>query len=211
MATILRIVRVAGSLDIEPDAATSREVAQQAQPTQWPLEDGASISDHTIVMPLTLSLDLTFSPSPMVATFPAPGLGRPKQAQSILFAALQARDIIHVITPDVAYEEMIITSVSSPENASTGSSVNLTVELQQIHRVSAQESAIPASLVARRLRHASSAVDKGQVQIDAASVAQAVATVLAFALPGGATSPVAIAGVARLLGVSPDKVAAVGG
>ena len=209
MATTIRIVRDAGTLDIEPDAAISRESAQQAQPTQWPLESGASVSDHTIVMPLTVSLDLSFSAAPLVATFPAPGVGRPQQARALLFAALQARDTIHVITPDVTYEEMVITSVSSPENSSTGFSLDITVELQQVRRVSAQEAAIPASLVVQRLRHASSRVNKGQVQAAAAKAAQVAATVFAVSAVGGATGNAVASGVSRLLGV-PESAVSVG-
>lgn len=211
MATAIRIMRDGGSFDLEPDAARSRTIGQQAQATQWPVESGASISDHTIVMPVQVTVDCTFSPAPTLATSPAPGPGRPQQAWAALLSALEARQSCRVVTPDDVWEDLVITSLQSPQTADTGYSREITIEFQQIRRVSSQEAAIPASKVVGRLKHASSAVDKGQAQTGIAQAAAAAATILEISLPGGATSPAAIAGVSRLLGVSSPGAVAVGG
>ncbi len=211
MATVIQILRAGGSFSLEPDAARSREVGQQAQATQWPVESGASITDHTVVLPMRVTVDCTFSPAPILATSPPAGPGRPQQAWAILLSALEGRQSCRVETPDNVYEDLVITSLQSPETAETGYSREITIEFQQVRKVSSQEAAIPASQVVSRLRHASSTVDKGQAQTGTAQAAQVAATVLTITLPGGATSAAAIDGVTRLLGANSTDAVAVGG
>jgi len=206
MATVISIVRDGGSLDIEPDAAISREASQSATATQWPIEGGASITDHAIVGPLNVSLDLAFSPSPLTELFPASGLGRPSQAWDLLLLALQKRDNIRVTTPHAVYENMVLTSLSSPETAQDGYTRRFTVDLQQVLRVSAQESAIPTKYLVGRLRHAGGRRKKGQGQTGTPTAGKVAATILAITLPGGATSGAAVIGVSNLLGVPTSGV-----
>jgi len=213
MATTLQIVRDAGEITINPDAAVSRELTQSAEATAWPVEDGAVLSDHTILRPLQWQVDLVFSPTPLDASaFPPPGPNRPAQALELLLAAQRARDTITLVTPDGATESLVITEVASPQTADDGYSRRISVGLQQVRRVSAQEAAIPASLLASRVKHSGSRQDKGNAQQGDPTALKVAATVLEFTLPGGATSPAAVTGVARLLGVSStDSVSAVAG
>ena len=210
MATVITIINEGGPFDIEPDAATTRTPTLTATPTQWPIEDGASVVDHSILRPLSLILDVEFSPNPLTALFPAPGPTRPNRARAILLDALRNRNEIEIVTPDVIYERMLLTSISSPEDGDSGSTLKIALKLQQVQRVSSRNSAIPASVIAARLKHASGRVDVGQVPAATATAIKVAATVMTISLPGGALSAPTVEAVSTLLKTKAGSVVAGG-
>lgn len=147
------IVKIGNFTRLEADACTLREIQTQAEATQWPVESGAVISDHVILQPVRMSLELLFSPDPLrqVEGTP-PGPQRPQRAYQLLREAAVARYNIEVITPQDRLTELVLTRVSSPQSVGDGTTRRVVVEVQQVRRVSAQESDLPQKIA--RLKHA---------------------------------------------------------
>lgn len=184
MATILTI---AGVATVQPDACIQRTVEHSADVTRWPVEDRSSISDHVIVQPSAWSLDLVFSPTPVLPTQgPDAGDGRPARAYMLLRDALTSRAEIQLTTPDGTTTDLICTSVTSPQDIGDGTSRRVSMRLEQIRRATSQEVAVPVRRRAARLKTRSAEQDVGTLFQRAALAAEIGVSVLTMTPQAGA-------------------------
>lgn len=201
MTTLITI----GSTTIEPDACVSRTLEVTAEATQWPIEDRSSVSDHVIIHPLTMSLELSFAPNPVRPTAgPAPGETRPMRAYSILRDALQLRQPVEVGTPDGAVVSLVLTSVSSPRVAEDGYTRRISVQAQQIAKVTSQEAEVPVARRSAALKPRSAAQDAGTALVRAAVAAEVARSVFTLT-PNTAALQASAALVARTSGTLFDE------
>lgn len=151
---------------ISIDCTVSETHAKEGQPTDFPLENGESISDHIISKPFSLELQGIISDTPLKllnsalttvasAVIPASGIIA-ASAGMALFSALsgskspsvaaygqllklQANKLpFDVITTLQRYENMWIKSISVPRDAATGQVLVFNLSLVQLLLVSPQ-------------------------------------------------------------------------
>lgn len=174
-------VTIVGVADIDADACLSRTTELSAEVTQWPIETRSVISDHVIVQPVTIALDLVFTrrPAPGIQS-PEAGDGRPEGAFRLLSAALLLRNEVSVTTPSGTTTSLILTSVSSPQDVTDGTGRRVSLRATRVRRVSSQESSgAPASRRSAAMRPRSAPQDIGSLLVRvavAAEVGRAVVT-----------------------------------
>lgn len=201
MSTIITIDGIAA---VEPDACITRTFEATAEATQWPIEDGSSISDHIIVQPRAVSLDLVFSPTPLVGVQgPAAGDTRPQQAFDLLQDALATRAEVTVTTPDGKIQSLALVAVTSPQTAADGYSRTVSVRAQQIAKVSSQEASVPVARRSAALKTRSATQDLGSA-LARAAVAAEVARAIVTGTPNAAALQASASLVARTSGTLSD-------
>lgn len=194
------ILTIAGVTIVEADACVSRSTEVTAEATQWPIEDRSTISDHVIVQPLTMTLELVFSRHPLVPVQgQQSGDTRPQQAFAALQQALQTRADVTVTTPDGVTTALVLTGVSSPQTAADGYSRSVSVRATQIVKVTSQESSVPVRRRAAALKTQSAAQDLGSL-LGRVAVAAEVARAVVTGIPNQAALEASASLAARVNG-----------
>jgi hypothetical protein len=119
--------------------------AERAVPTKHPVQGGASISDHVMIEPAELLLDVGFSDA---QANPSPDQYSGGSSQSVtafqLFQSIKnARVTCTLVTRLCIYQNMILEEISAPENQETVAAAFITLRFAQI--LIGTVSTVPAS------------------------------------------------------------------
>lgn len=125
-------------------------VKEDSKLMEHPLETGATITDHSILLPLEIELSLIATRGEYVDVYQ-----RIKQS-------FRNRDLLVAQTKTGLYENMIIQSMPHEEDPEMFDSIAIAVTLREVLLVTAQFAKLPAKKV--RNPSNSSTVDKGQQQ-----------------------------------------------
>lgn len=158
-----------GSLFI-PDTYTTATHSVDTEVTEFPVEDGASISDHVIVKPQMLSLDMIVSPwSPEPGLlYPPEGDDRPLLAWNLLSSQARRRQTFTVVVDGQTYAPCVFSGQLGRTHVyDDGLSYKITCQVKQILIATAQT--VPAAQVARGIRHKSGKKDNGATQAQIAN------------------------------------------
>ena len=128
------------------DAVVSEDVSFDADVTEFPVESGASITDHVRVKPAVISLDGIVSDTPIgpIAAlrdnplFITPGLGGSlpsDEAYDALWRILNAAETITVATSKRVYDNMVLQSLAISHTATDGDSLRFKATFKQIAMV----------------------------------------------------------------------------
>ena len=111
------------------DATISEDHSYTCKATQFPLENGSSITDHVINDPVKLSLSGIVSDSPIsfLSAF-----NRSSDAFNRLVRIHELKEKITIVTGIKAYRNMIMTSFTVPRDTETGQALSFVFEFQQI-------------------------------------------------------------------------------
>lgn len=138
---------------LEFDATLTEQHSAQAEVTQFPVETGASISDHVVVRPARLRLEGLVSNTPIQDVFPgqAPDAedrrgsvakGRTSEWSGRAGAAYTQLVVLHELGTPVRvstqlrdYDSMVIQTLEVPRDAETGDVLRFMMELQQVNTV----------------------------------------------------------------------------
>lgn len=123
---------------ITVDAAISEQHSQTSQVTQYPVESGATIADHVINDPFSLSLSCVVSDAPLgeVAAV-REGAGDSQPSLSVYDQLQDLRDrrrAVTVTTSIQEYRNMVLTGLSIPRAADGGASLRFEATFVQISR-----------------------------------------------------------------------------
>lgn len=119
----------------EIECTVSYEPVHEAEVTEHPVEQGANISDHIRTKPISLSLEGCQSAAPIGSQLSEDAqAARPGEAYDFL-VKLFGR-IVTVSTELKDYENMALTRLSAPRDASTGEVLNFTCAFKQVRVVS---------------------------------------------------------------------------
>lgn len=114
------------------DAVFSTDHTTSLTLTQHPVQSGAAISDHAYIEPDEVSLEIGMSDT--VAD--AAGVGEHSvNAYARLREIMQAREPLTLITRLRTYPNMVITSISAPDDYKTMHALRANVYLQQVNVV----------------------------------------------------------------------------
>ena len=200
MATVIQIGE---SVFIQPDAATIREQSVQAEVSRWPVEDGAEVADHTIVHNRRWSADLIFSEQPIGSNLgPAAGELRPDRAFALLEAAAINRTLCGVTAPGNLLEDLVLTSVSSPQTLADGYTRRIRIEAEQVRFARAEEENVAGYLaMLARIRHAATMRRYNALRDEFAKDALIAAAAVDYQVPDGVPTTSAARAIGNLLGI----------
>jgi len=120
----------------EADVDLSRVHRREAMVTDFPVEDGTSITDHVVIRPLALTMELMVSDTPLTmnTAYREAGslLSRSQKAFDALERIWKDKRLLTVATPLAYYENMIITGFEVPEDQEHAGAVYATITLREI-------------------------------------------------------------------------------
>lgn len=153
---------------IQMDASLKEDHTRESPPTEFPVENGDTISDHIIVKPFVLTINgiitdsplnpsllSTFANSAVASLIPPVGLAVLSAGVALLSATAssdspsiaayqqllmlqESAKPFDVLTSLYRYPSMWIKSISAPRDSSTGDSLIFTVQLVQLLLVTPQ-------------------------------------------------------------------------
>lgn len=123
---------------IVADITISEEHADELTITRHPVEQGATISDHAIKEPATVSVRCAWSDAT-----PGNGDGFVIQMYAQLLALQVARELLTVQTGKRQYQNMLIKAVRLTTDEKTETALFVTLDLQEIIIVSVTTTSIP--------------------------------------------------------------------
>ena len=130
--------------DLEVDAITSRTANFTSEVSEYPVEDGFPISDHVTRKPLTLSMEVICTPSPVDGTaglFSILGAANERKnnaANTMYGVANKIQEIykrgepITIRTPDSIYHNMVMTHAPLARKVEDGICYRLQLEFTQV-------------------------------------------------------------------------------
>lgn len=132
------------------DGAASEEEALEAEATEYPVESGATITDHVTNSPVTLALEFVVSDTPIgaAAASRAAGVVPSSEARQVLTALRDSRRPFTVVTGVRSYESMVFTSLSFPRDGKTGAALRGTASLKRIELVDVRR--VSVTMAARK-------------------------------------------------------------
>jgi hypothetical protein len=121
---------------------------RRAEPTDFPIEGGSSISDHVRLQPNKLTVSGFITDTPLLLNdlgLQGIGLGRARAATAfqLLESMFEARLPFTVVSQLRVYQNMVIESLSVPKTRE--SALRFRVTMQELKLVSGQNVLIPAS------------------------------------------------------------------
>jgi hypothetical protein len=119
---------------LQLDAAVSVQHQSEVDVTDHPVEDGSSISDHARTKPLTVTIEGIVSDT-STRLEDERGEKFSDQAYASLKNLRDTHKLIQIVTPRETYTDMILQSLSIPENAQTGEALRFTAIFKQIRIV----------------------------------------------------------------------------
>lgn len=144
-----------------PDITIREDHEDELVVTENPVEQGASVTDHSFKVPARLTVDVGYSNS-SVQSF-----GNPNYVQDMyaLFLALQASRIpFFVLTGKRIYLSMLITRLHTVTDKDTENVLLLTVSMKEIIQVSTQTVSVPSSNNMTNPQNNGAAVNSGTSQ-----------------------------------------------
>lgn len=137
------------------DAVFSVEHRANVTATQHPVQAGASVADHAFVEPEEISLEIGMSDTALDAS-----ADHSVNAFAQLRAIMDAREPVRLITRLRSYDNMLITSLSAPDDYTTMYSLKASVMLQRINIVSVSVISIQQTVSASKSASTSSTTAK---------------------------------------------------
>lgn len=131
---------------IEFDALVTYGRSYEAEIPEYPVEDGYSVADTIIVKPMTIDITAMISAAP-VTFYRKHGAGRERveEIAKQLEELYEKRELVTVTTYRGIYRDMAIESMTLPYSVDTGTSMQVTMKLKKVTRVSSKTTSIPAS------------------------------------------------------------------
>ena len=109
------------------DFVFSAEHKMNLKPTEHPVQSGSSITDHSIMQPDEVILEIGMSDTVVGA-----GSNHSVNGYQMLRAIMQKREPLTLTTRLNTYRDMLITSISAPDDVNTMFALKASVYLQQI-------------------------------------------------------------------------------
>lgn len=128
------------------DAVMHTETEERMTITSHPVQSGANISDHAYREPVIINMEITMSDA-MASRVPGQfsGVGsRSVNAYTMLRELMHERMPVTVLTRLGSYENMLIESISAPEDVESINSLNINVSLKEVITASVSDTKVSA-------------------------------------------------------------------
>ena len=169
LETVFRISRKGQIASLRIDAVTNETHSRTSELTNFPIEDGAAITDHVKLDPISIEIDGFISDAP-VAPLGIRAIGdvtrnirnallpgrfendddvpnstsrSPLDAWEYLNKVWRDRNLIVVVSSLQVYRNMILTSLSAPKSARIGKSLEFRASLREVRILESEEIFFP--------------------------------------------------------------------
>lgn len=158
-----------GGTVIIPDVVLEEAHTDEVQVTEHPVDVGANVADHAFRKPAVVHCRFGWSDnSRLIASVLSTlsgnrGFLTTKQVYSELLKILNARQPLRISTGKRQYPKVLLTSVKTTTTVDTEASLIVDLTFQEL--LTAREQIVPLEKNSTRIPEASSASDRGPVQI----------------------------------------------
>jgi hypothetical protein len=130
---------------IELDATLDVNLSHAMTVTDFPVEDGANISDHAQEQPASVTIRSVVSATPLrVFSFdPIIGDSRPRAALEVMLELQQNRELVRIVSDLKTYDNMALTSLAAPRRQDTKNALLFTATFREVRIVSSQIVVLP--------------------------------------------------------------------
>ncbi|WP_301860195.1 phage baseplate protein, partial [uncultured Megasphaera sp.] len=125
------------------DVVMSRETKFDSEVSEYPVEDGFPIADHVTRKPMTLSLDVVFTPTPVTHMQRFIGAHSLNSVTNTLMQIYQAGEPVTIKMVDAIYTDMVMTSAPLPKNVDNGYCYRCQLEFTHVRRVVQRTEDVP--------------------------------------------------------------------
>lgn len=147
MINIQRVNAETGQITevIELDITISANLQHSMTVTQFPVEQGAFVSDHAEEQPAQVTIQSMVSATPLriISVSPFIDSGRPRAAFEIMKELQTSKELVRIVTDVETYDNMALTSLSAPRNIQTKNSLLFTAVFQELRLASSQIVTLP--------------------------------------------------------------------
>ena len=125
---------------IQLDATLDATLTHTMTVTDFPVEDGANISDHAQQQPAVVTIRRLVSATPLrlFAFGLRRGRARPRQAFEILVELQNTRELVRIVTDLRTYDNMALTNFSAPRRTDTKNALLFTATFREVRIVSSE-------------------------------------------------------------------------
>lgn len=150
MALIFKLPTPSKIGDLEVDAIISREASFDSEVTENPVETGFVIADHVNRKPLSLKMEVVFTPTPatFMQYFGGSNPFRLTQVANQIMQIYQKGEPITITTPDAIYDNMVMTRAPLPRNVQNGFCYKMQLEFKHVVIVTQRTEDIPEEYAA---------------------------------------------------------------
>jgi hypothetical protein len=132
--------------DIEFDALLDEEMTLEADAPDYPVEDGFSVNDTIILKPMTLSMTLFVTDTPV--TWKSKGHGGAGWTDSVIQKLEDlyfSKSPVTIVTSDRTYKNMAILSISISKSKEVGYARQIPITFREIRITKSKSTTIPDS------------------------------------------------------------------
>ncbi len=133
-------VSVAG---LEFDAVLTIKETHTSTIPQYPIDEGYSVQDNVALDPMSLSMTLYVTATPVTWFTHGSGEERLRQVWNQLYDLYAQKMPISVITQEASYQNMVIKNIAYQRSADMGYAAEIPVEFSQVNVTSARMAAVP--------------------------------------------------------------------
>ena len=182
MAIELLVDENGAVLSVDAVLVERHEMASRV--SQYPVEDGGTISDHILNEPRRVSIEGFVTDSPL-SGLPVPGAGiieavalagqsPTRGAFGFLESLRDDRMRVTLVTGLKRYESMVLTTLSIPRDGGTGQALRFSADFVEIEVVETQSVTIPADQLqpGKAMQQGASELDMGKQQPEIVSDAE---------------------------------------
>lgn len=148
MINIQRVNAETGQISevIELDVTLDVNLAHTMTVTDFPVEDGTQISDHTQKLPDVVTFRSLISATPLrlISFNPIIGDARPRAAFELMEELQDSGELVRIVTDVKTYDNMVLTSLTAPRRRDTKNALLFTAIFREIKLVSSQVVQLPA-------------------------------------------------------------------
>lgn len=135
------------------DAVFSTDHSASLTVTQHPVQSGASVADHSFMEPDEVSIEIGMTD---VAAIASGGASRSVNAYTQLRSIMELREPITLVTRLKVYRNMLITSISAPEDYKTMHALRAAIYFQNINMVNVSTVTVQETVTSSRTTSSSS-------------------------------------------------------
>ena len=135
---------------VQFDCSLSESHARESVVTEFPVERGASISDHVRTGPSTVTINGIVGAEPIGSSIGQPeSVDRVQRAYEEILRMQDAGQVTTVYTSLKTYSDMVIRSTVVPRDAANGRILNMTITMKQIRTSTSTEVDLPTPALPR--------------------------------------------------------------
>lgn len=169
------------------DAVFSTDHSASLTVTQHPVQSGSSVADHAFMEPDEVSIEIGMTD---VAAIASGGASRSVNAYAQLRSIMELREPVTLVTRLKVYRNMLITSMSAPEDYKTMHALRAAIYFQNINMVNVSTVTVQETVTSSKTTSSSSSSKSSSSKSSGSSSAKSSSKTTTTKSTSGASSSV---------------------